>query len=148
MQKTDTKKKYQLLINKHEQIAPKHFKDLKVFFKYSSNTKDVCPNIHNCRLNRKCKILTAFSDLIADMLSNKKLESVVFLFTKKTKYCYCFYHTIVLCSPKKCCVNSPHHFITKTSNKRKNLQQIPFNHLSDKGFDECMKINKKRNNEH
>ena len=34
-------------------------------------------NIEECNPNKKCKILIAFDDVIADMLSNKKLNPTV-----------------------------------------------------------------------
>ena len=34
---------------------------------------DIYRNIQECNLNKKQKILIAFDDMIADMLSNKKL---------------------------------------------------------------------------
>ena len=38
---------------------------------------DIYKNIEEYNPNQKCKILTAFDDIIADMLSNKKLNPVV-----------------------------------------------------------------------
>ena len=50
------------------------------------------------------KILIVFDDMIADMLSNKKINSLVtelFIRGKKTKYFSCFYLTVVFCCSKK-----------------------------------------------
>ena len=38
---------------------------------------DVYKNIEECNLNKKSKILIGFDDMIADMLSNKKLNPIV-----------------------------------------------------------------------
>ena len=38
---------------------------------------DIYKNIEEYNPNQKCKILTTFDDIIADMLSNKKLNPVV-----------------------------------------------------------------------
>ena len=38
---------------------------------------DIYKNIEECNPNKKCKILIAFDDVIADMLSNKKLNPTV-----------------------------------------------------------------------
>ena len=68
--------KYQLLINKDESTGLKHFNDSKAlntqmiwmtFLKILKNNKN--PN--------KRKILIVFDDMIADILSNKKLNSIV-----------------------------------------------------------------------
>ena len=34
-------------------------------------------NVGECNLNKKCKILVVFDDMIADILSNKKLNPIV-----------------------------------------------------------------------
>ena len=38
---------------------------------------DIHTNIEKCSANKKCKISTIFDDMIVDMLSNKKLNSIV-----------------------------------------------------------------------
>ena len=38
---------------------------------------DIYKNIEECNPNKKRKILTVFDDMIADMLSNKKLNPTV-----------------------------------------------------------------------
>ena len=38
---------------------------------------DIYKNIEECNPNKKRKILTVFDDMIADMLSNKKLNPIV-----------------------------------------------------------------------
>ena len=65
--------KYQLLINKRESTGLKHFSDFKAFIEYSNNVDDIFNNIEEGNLNKKCKILIIFDDMIADMLTNKNL---------------------------------------------------------------------------
>ena len=51
---------------------------------------------------RKSKILILPDDMIADMLSNKNLNSVVTgLFIKNAKHFFCFYCKILFCCAKK-----------------------------------------------
>ena len=69
--------KYQLLINKRENIGSKHFDDSKEFKEYSNDMQDVYENIDEYNIDKDRKILMAFDDMIADMISNKKLNSVV-----------------------------------------------------------------------
>ena len=69
--------KYQYLINKRESVGLKYFNDPKAFIEYSNDMHDVYKNIDNYNLNKENKILIVFDDMIADMISNKKLNSIV-----------------------------------------------------------------------
>ena len=69
--------KYQFLINKRESIGLKHFNDPKAFIEYSNDMQDVYKNINEYNIDKKRKILIVFDDMIADMINNKKLNSVV-----------------------------------------------------------------------
>ena len=44
------------------------------FIKYSNDINDIYKNIEQYSPNKKQKILIVFDDVIADMLSNKKLN--------------------------------------------------------------------------
>ena len=70
------KAKYQFLINKRNSTGLKHFNDSKAFIEYSNNMDDIYKNIEECSRNKKRKTLIVFDDMIADMLSNKKLSPV------------------------------------------------------------------------
>ena len=69
--------KYQLLINKRESTCLKYLNDSKAFIEYSNDMDELCKNIEEYNLNKKRKILVVFDDMIFDMLSNKKLNSMV-----------------------------------------------------------------------
>ena len=69
--------KYQLLINKRESTSLKHFNDSKAFLENSNNMDDIYINIEKCNPNKKCKILIAFDDMIADMLIDKKSNPLI-----------------------------------------------------------------------
>ena len=69
--------KYQFLIKKRESIGVKHFNDPKVFIEYSNDMNDVYKNIDMCNPDKENKILIVFNDMIADMINNKKLNSVI-----------------------------------------------------------------------
>ena len=78
--------KYQYLINKKESIGLKHFNDPKSFIEYSNDMHKVYGNIDNYKFNKENKILIVFDNMIADMINNKKLNSIVTeLFTRGTK---------------------------------------------------------------
>ena len=78
--------KYQFLINKRESTGLKHLNDSKAFIKYSNDMDDIYKNIEEYNPNKKQKILIVFDDLIADMLSNKKINPIVTeLFNREKK---------------------------------------------------------------
>ena len=66
-----------MLINKRESTGLKYLNDRKAFIEYSNDMDDIYENIEEYNPNKKRKILIAFGDMIADMLSNKKLNPVV-----------------------------------------------------------------------
>ena len=66
--------KHQLLIKKRGSTGIKYLNDSKDFILYSNDVDDIYKNIEE---NKKRKILTVFDDMIAGVLSNKKLNSVV-----------------------------------------------------------------------
>ena len=69
--------KYQFLINKRESTGVKHFNDPKAFIDYSNDMEDVYKNIDEYNIDKERKILIVFDDMIADMIHNKKLNSIV-----------------------------------------------------------------------
>ena len=69
--------KYQFLINKRESTSSKHFRDSKVFIEFFNNMDNIYENIKEYNPNKKCKMLIAFDNMIADMLRNKKLNLIV-----------------------------------------------------------------------
>ena len=72
--------KYWLLINKRESTGLKYLNDSKAFIEYSNDMDDIYKNIEEYNPNKKRKILIVFDDMIADMLSNNKLNPVVIEF--------------------------------------------------------------------
>ena len=71
------KAKYQFSINKEESTGLKYLNDSKAFIEYSNNMDDIYKNIEEYNPNKKRKILIVFDDMIADMLSYKKLNPIV-----------------------------------------------------------------------
>ena len=70
--------KYQLLINKRESTGLNLFNDLKAFIEYSNDIQMIClQNIDEYNVDKERKMLTVFVDIIADIVNNKKLNSVV-----------------------------------------------------------------------
>ena len=68
---------YKFLINKRESTGSKHFNDTKAFIEYSNDIQDVYKAVGEDNIDKKRKILIVFDDMIADMINNKKVNSVV-----------------------------------------------------------------------
>ena len=69
--------KYQYLINIREKVGLKCFNDPKAFIEYSNDMCDVYKNIDEYNIDKEHKILIVFDDMIADIIKNKKLNSIV-----------------------------------------------------------------------
>ena len=69
--------KYQYLISKRESVGISHFNDPKAFIDYSNDMHDVYKTIDGYNPDKENKILIVFDDMIADMIHNKKLNSIV-----------------------------------------------------------------------
>ena len=75
--KDSYKVKHQLLIKKRESIGLKYVNDSKAFIEYSNDVDDIYKNIEKYNPKKKRKKLISFDDMIADMLSNKRLNPIV-----------------------------------------------------------------------
>ena len=113
--------KYQFLIKKRESIGLKHFNDPEAFIEYSNDMYDVSKNIGNYNLDKENKILIVFHDMIADMINNKKLNSIVtelFIRGRKQNISLVFITQPYFKVPKDVRLNATHFFIIKIPNKR------------------------------
>ena len=68
---------YQYLIKKREKVGLIHYDDPKAFMEYSNDMQDVYKNIEDYNTSKNRKVLIVFDDVIADMINNKKLNSIV-----------------------------------------------------------------------
>ena len=94
---------------------------------------DIYKNIDEYNIDKERKILKVFDDMIADMISNKKLNSVVtelFMRGRKWNISLAFITQSYFKVPKVVRLNTTHFFIMKIPNKRE-LQEISRNHSSD-----------------
>ena len=138
-------KKYQYLINKLEKVGLNHFNDPKAFMEYSNDMQHVYKNIEDYNPIKKRKVVIIFDDMIADMINNNKLNSIVtelFIRGRKLNISIVFITQSYFKVPKDVRLNSTHFFILKIPNKRE-LQQIALNHSSDSDFKDFMNIYKK-----
>ena len=67
---------YTYTINKFEKMDIKHFYDLKVFIEYSNDAQDVYKFIKSITQEKR-KVLTVFHDIIADVIGNENLNSMI-----------------------------------------------------------------------
>ena len=110
--------KYQYLINKHEKVGLDHFDDPKAFIEYSNDMRDVNKNIDEYNPRKKRKVLIVFDDMIADMINNKKLDSIVtelFIRGRRLNISIVFITQSYFKVPKDVRLNSTHFFYHESS---------------------------------
>ena len=137
--------KYQFLIRKSKDVETKHFNDSKATIEYSNDIDEVYKNIEEYNPNKKRKLLIVFDDMIADMLSNKKLNPIVtelFIRGKKLNISLVFITQSYFAVPKIIRLSSTHNSFMKISNKLE-LQKIAFKNSSDIDFKDLINHYKK-----
>ena len=125
--------KYQYLIKKREGVGIDHFNDPKAFIESSNDMRNVYKNINYYNPDKENKILIVFDDMIADMIHNKKLNSIVtelFIRGRKLNISLVFITQSYFKVPKEVRRNTTNFFIAKIPNKRE-LREIVINHSSD-----------------
>ena len=108
--------KYQYLINKRESKGIDHFNDPKAFIEYSNDMRNVYKNINYYNPDKENKILIVFDDMIADMINNKKLNSIVTELSirgRKLNISLVFITQSYFKVPKDVRLNTTHFFIIK-----------------------------------
>ena len=134
--------KYQLLITKRESTGFTCLNDPKVFTEYSNDMDDIYKNIEEYNPIKKQKKLIVFNDMIADMLSNKNLNSKVTelcVRERRLNISLVFVTQSYFAVPKNKRLNSKHCFAMKIPSKRE-LQQNAFNHSSGIYFQDFMNL--------
>ena len=125
--------KYQYLIKILGKVGIDYHNDPRAYIEYSNDMCDVYKNINYYKPDNEIKILIIFDDMIADMIHNKKLDSIVtklFIRGRKLNISLVFITQSYFKVPKDVRLNTSHFFIAKIPNKRE-LQQIAINHSSD-----------------
>ena len=134
--------KYEYLIRNRKNAGIKHLNDSKAFIECSNTMNDVYENIDDYNPNRKRKIFIIFDDMIADIMTNKKFQSIIkelFIRCRKQNISLVFITRSYFSVPKDVRLNSTHYLIMKI-NSRRELQNIAFNHSTDIDFKDFMKI--------
>ena len=102
-------------------------------------------NIDEYNVDKERKIFIVFDDMIADVINNKKLNSIVtelFIRGRKLDISLVFITQSYFKVSKDVRLNSTNFFVMKIPNKRE-IQQIAPNHSSDIYSKDFMKIYKK-----
>ena len=103
---------------------------------------DVYENIDHYNPNRERKTLIVFDDMIADIMTNKKFQSIIkelFIRCRKLNISLVFITQSYFSVSKHVRLNSTHYLIMKINNKRE-LQNIVINHFADIDFKDFIKI--------
>ena len=136
--------KYEYLIKNRENAGIKHVNYLNAFIEYSNTMDDVYENIDDYNPSRKIKILIIFGDMIADIMTNKKFQSMIkglFIRCRKLNISLVFITQSYFSVPKDVRLNSTHYLIMKINNK-KELQNIAINHSAGIDYKDFIKIYK------
>ena len=141
--------KYQFLIEKSENAGIKNLNHPNAFIEYSNAMDDVHDNIDDYNPERKRKILIVFDDMITDIMTNKKFQTII-----KELSIRCRKLNISLVSitqsyfsvPKEVRLNSTHYLIMKIHNKRE-LQQIAIDNSADIDYKDFLNIYRNCTNE-
>ena len=96
------------------------FNGSKPFIEYSNDMDNIYKNIEQYHPNINRKTLIVIEYMIADMLSNKKLNPIVtklFIRGRKLSISFVLLHSLIFFLPKNIRLNSMYYFIIKISNK-------------------------------
>ena len=141
--------KYQFLIKKCEDAGIKNLNDPSAFIEYSNTIDDVYNNIDHYNPKRKRKFLIVFDDMIADIMTNKKIQAIIkelFIRCRKLKISLVFITQSYFSVPKEVRLHSTHYLIMKIHHKR-GLQQIAIDHSADIDYKIFLKIYRNCTNE-
>ena len=103
---------------------------------------DIYENSDLYNPNRQRKVLIVFDDMIADIMTNKKFQSVIkelFIRCRKINISLVFITQFYFSVPKDVRLNSTYYFIMKINDKRE-LQNIAINHSADIDYKDFIKI--------
>ena len=116
-----SKSKYEYLIKNCKNTGIKNVNDSKAFIECSNAMDDVYENIDDYNPSRKRKILIVFDDMISDIMSDKKFQSItkeLFIRCRKINISLAFITQSYFSVPKEVRLNSTHYLIMKINNKR------------------------------
>ena len=133
--------KYEYLIKKCEDAGIKHVNNPNAFIQCSNTMDDVYENINEYNPIRKRKKLIVFDDMIEDIMTNKKFQSIIkelFIRCRKLNISLVFITQSDFSVPKDVRLNSTH--LIMKMNNRKEWQNIAIDHSADIDYKDFIKI--------
>ena len=130
------------MVKKRENEGIKHLSDPSAFIEYSSTMNDVYNNIDDYNPRRKRKILIAFDDMMADIMTRKKFQAIIkkpIIRCRKLNISRIFITQSYLSVPKDVRLDSTHYLMMKLHGGRE-LQNIAKNHSADIDYKDFVKI--------
>ena len=134
--------KYEFLIKKRENAGIKHINDSNAFIECSNTMDEFYENINDYNPSRQRKILIVFDDIIAEIMSNKKVHAIIkelFIRCRKLNILLVFITQSCFFVPKDVSLNSTHYLLIKINN-RKELQNIAINDSAVIYYKDFMKL--------
>ena len=133
---------YEYLSKNRENAGIKHLNDSKVSVECSDTMNDIYENINDYNSNRKRKILIFFDDMIADIMTNKKFQSLIkesFIRCRELNISLVLITQSYFSVLKDIRLNSTYYLIMKVNNKRE-LLNIAINHSKDIDYKDFFKM--------
>ena len=133
--------KCEYLIKKREDAGIKHLNNPNAFIECSNTMDDVYENINDYNPIRKRKKLIVFDDMIEDIMTNKKFQSIIkelFIRCRKLNISLVFITQSDFSVPKDVRLNSTH--LIMKMNNRKEWQNIAIDHSADIDYKDFIKI--------
>ena len=109
------------MIKKREDAGIKHLNVSNAFTECTNDMDDVYENINDYNPNRKRKILIVYDDLIADIMTNKKFQTIInelFIRWRKLNISLVFITQFYFYVLKDVRLNSTRYLIMKIKNKK------------------------------
>ena len=113
--------KHEFFIRKREDARTKHLDDPNAFIECSNTMDGVYENIDDYNPNRKRKIFFVFDDMIADIITNKKFQTItkeLFIRSRKANISLEFIPQFYFSVLNVFRLNSTHYLIMKINNRR------------------------------
>ena len=108
------------LIKKRENVGTDHFNDPNAFIECSNRMDDVYQNIDDYNPSKKRKILIVSDNMMADIMSNKKVQAMIkelFIRSRKLNILLVFITQSYFSVPKDVRLNSRRYLVMKINSR-------------------------------
>ena len=132
------------MFKKRKNAGIKNLNDPNAFIEYPNTMDDIYNNIDDYNPKRKRKVLIAFDELIADVMTNKKFKAIIkelCIRSRKLNISIVFITQSYFSVPKEVRLNITHYVIFKLNNRRQ-LQQIANDQSADIDYKDFLRIHR------